>query len=81
MIHGDVRINDVVVGDWKAENLGQRSGFANYDCYVKWRDTDGALYEADFTIFGVSTSNNAISLAAHILTLAGVHKRKYVRSE
>jgi hypothetical protein len=77
MLHGDVRINDIVIGEYKATNIGVTDGHARYDCWISYRGLDGYMYEAKWQIWGVFKGNGAISLASRVLR-EGMTKAKRV---
>lgn len=69
MLHGEVKINNVVIGEWSAIRRKGPVGeqFRTYDCWLEYRGTDGYMYEATWVIWGEGHMNGAISLAARVL--------------
>lgn len=67
MISGDIKINDVALGGWSAENVGTHEGFATYDCTLWYTDNKGYANKARWRLFGHNRADGAVSLAARIL--------------
>lgn len=52
MLHGEIKVNHHVIGEWKAVRTGRetRTGFNEYDCTFKYTDTRGYRFEAQFLL-------------------------------
>lgn len=78
MLGGTFELNGVRFGYWAATNRTYHIGdYADYDCTLEYRGTDGALYRADWIIYSVYRKNGAISLAARVLQ-EGIFKAEKV---
>lgn len=81
MLHGDVRINDHLIGEWTAtrQRATEKGQFVNYDCTLVYTALDGYTYKAEWVLIGQGRQNGGISLAARVLTEGmGKAKRVYV---
>jgi len=68
MLHGEVKMNNVVIGEWKAEHVRDYDGYRDYDCEIWYRHTDGYLYEARWNMWGRHhKGDGALSLAAKVI--------------
>lgn len=79
MLHGDVRINDYVIGEWQAVRRQdkEKANFPNYDCTLTYQGLDGYNYKAEWVLIGQGRGNG-ISLAARVLTEGlGIARRVY----
>lgn len=83
MLHGEIKVNDVVIGTWTAARTNSKiNNFGEYDCHVTYRDTQGYPCEARWRMVGQAHSNGALSLAARVLMEAGAHiQRKRVDND
>ena len=73
MLHGEIKVNDIVVGDWTAVRAEQVALDVHmYDCTVKYRNLAGYPLRGDFRVRH-RYSNGAVALSAHILSEAGYH--------
>jgi hypothetical protein len=83
MLHGNVELNHVVIGEWTATRTGTtKKEFNDYHCTIWYRGTDGYLYTHDWHIWGMHSGNGAFSLAARVLQEGNAHaKRKPVNTE
>lgn len=71
MLHGEIKVNNTVIGEWKAvRKTRDLRDFNEYDCTVTYRDMQGYPCEAKWTIYGQGYGNGAVSLAARVLTEA-----------
>lgn len=76
MLHGDIRVNDVVIGEWTATNKTHKvEQFRAYDCTLWYRGTDGYIYEAAWEIWGHLRGDGAITLGERVLK-EGRHRAK-----
>lgn len=70
MIHGEVKVNDISISSWSAENTGQVvAGEVLYECRVWGRDGRGYPYDHQF-IFMHSPKGGALALTWGILQKA-----------
>lgn len=69
MLHGNVEVNNVVIGEWTAtrRHTTTKRQFNTYDCTLWYRGLDGYNYRAEWEIWGIHKGNGAISLAARVL--------------
>lgn len=68
MLHGEVKVNHTVVGEWRAvRQTMDTNEFNNYDCYIEFRDMKGCLNEARWELIGHAYVNGAMSLAARVI--------------
>lgn len=78
MLHGDIRLNDIPVGEWRAERIKTltQDAWGLYTCHVEYRDNKGYLHKLDFdTIHRIE--DEAWGLSAAVLAKAHIKiKRK-----
>jgi len=67
MLHGEIKVNDVTVGEWSAVRKAEHEGFAEYECRLLYRNVSGYLQEAQWTLRGHAVGNGPISLGARVL--------------
>lgn len=75
MLHGDIKMNGVVIGEWTAAHDGQFQDFRTYQCTLWYRKTDGHIYEAEWEMWGHHKGDGAVTLAERVLK-EGRHKAK-----
>lgn len=80
MLHGDIRVNDVVICEWTAANIGHTNTglvgeFRRYHCTLWYRASDGYIYDADWEIWGHMMGDGAVTLAERVLK-EGKHRAK-----
>jgi len=76
MLHGEIKINDQVIGEWTATNVGTRHGFAVYACTLTYQGLDGYSYHAEWNVWGQARRNGAVSLAARVLQEGMSHAKR-----
>lgn len=74
MLHGDIRINDVVIGEWTATHE-KGDEFRYYNCTLWYENTDGYVYEAEWEMWGHLKGDGAVTLAERVLK-EGRHRAK-----
>ena len=71
MLHGEIKVNDTVIGEWKAiRRSADLREFGEYDCIVTYRDMQGYPCEAKWTMYGHYRGDGAMSLAGKVMTQA-----------
>jgi hypothetical protein len=69
MLHGDIKVNNVVVGEWTAVRKSHDlRDFNDYHCTMEYRNMQGRLMEAEWDLRGQSVVNGAAGLAARVLS-------------
>lgn len=80
MLHGEVKVNGNVIGEWKAvRQTMDANQFNNYNCFIRFQDMQGYTNEARWELIGHGFGNGAISLAARVLR-EGMTKAKRIES-
>lgn len=73
MLHGEIKVNEIVIGEWTAEREEPVALDVHmYACTVKYRNLAGYPLRADFRVKH-RHSNGAVALAAHILSEANYY--------
>lgn len=74
MLHGDIKVNDRVIGTWEACNQGGTPGsdYVSYAVKVEYEGHDGYHYNAEYTIYHVP-SHGPLTLASKVLGSAMAH--------
>lgn len=68
MLHGDIRVNDVVVGKWTAvRKTADLRDFNEYHCTLEYRNMKGYMEYAEWDLIGHFNGNGALTLAARVL--------------
>jgi hypothetical protein len=68
MLHGEIKVNNIVIGEWKAVRRSHDlRDFNDYDCYLTYRNMAGYPMEAAWVMQGHAHNNGAVSLAARVL--------------
>lgn len=76
MLHGEIKMNHVVIGEYTAVHHRDYQGYRDYKCTIWYRHTDGYIYEAEWDMWGRHFKpDGAISLAAKVL-MDGYKKAK-----
>jgi hypothetical protein len=75
-LHGDIKVNDHLIGSWRARNMGGTSdGWTKYSVTVAHTDNAGYHKVADF-VLDHKAGEGALVLASKVLAEAG----KYLRA-
>ena len=79
MLHGEIKVNNIVIGEWKAVRKQQRAQeFNDYECFLYYRDVQGYPCEAHWTLHGHEYNGGAVGLAARVLS-EGLSRAKRTR--
>lgn len=68
MLHGEIKVNEQVIGEWTAVRIQEIDGFCDYDCHMTYTNMAGYPMEAAWTLRGHAMGNGAVSLAARVLS-------------
>jgi hypothetical protein len=72
-LHGDIKVNDHLIGSWRARNMGETSdGWTKYGVTVAYTDNAGYHQVADFVLEHIR-GDGALVLAAKVLLEARDH--------
>lgn len=79
MLHGDIKVNGSLIGQWTAVNKDNtHKQFRRYDCTLWYRGLDGYLYEAEWELWGHG-SPGAIGLAERVLREGKFRAKKRIK--
>lgn len=79
MLHGDIRVNGILIGEWTAvrQNNTQKD-FNDYRCEINFRDVQGYPCHAEWHMTGHRYGDGAVMLAARVLS-EGMAKARRTR--
>lgn len=66
MLHGEIKVNHHVIGEWVAQNAGIRMDSGIYRCWVVYTDMQGYTYERRFFI-NHNYGDGALALGAKVM--------------
>lgn len=76
MLHGEIKVNDIVIAEWSAVNTEQNlGGDTAYLCNVKGRDNQGYPYEHQFAIWHTPSKGAPVLLWAIMQKLSNLGVR------
>lgn len=68
MLHGEIKVNDTVIGEWQAvRQTHDLRDTNNYECRMTYRNKAGYPMEAAWIIFDHNYNDGAAMLAARVL--------------
>ena len=86
MLHGEIKLNDQLIGEWTAvrkkrfyphEHDDEGGPYHRYDCTIEYRDMQGYLMRANFPVWH-RFGDGAMRLASRVIAI-GYDKAKRVR--
>lgn len=83
MLHGDIKVNNQVIGEWQAIRMSaDLRDFNDYECRMTYRNMAGYPMEACWMLRQHAANNGAVALTARILMEGMTHLRtKPVRED